>query len=381
MSATICPDDADFFTVSASAASELVATLSGFDALEADLDLTLRGPAGEVIVTSAGVTDTEEVRTCNDTDRELVLEVRGFLGATSDYELAVVENAAACCTDDEFEGADVLGNPRRVAAGDDIEGTICPDNDDYLVFNVAEPSTVTVIVLFDFADTDLDIELYGPDSELVAFSEEVAADEEIVVDLGTSGDYTLRVFGFRGAFGDYLADISLEPLASCTMDSECPEGTVCVAGECGDGSCSAPDQCTEERLCPVANPTVESAVCSGGCEINGDCRPGEACKWFVEGRACGDRGDGANGDACTSFADCGGQRTCVNWPGGYCARASCATSSDCESGTHCVAVGGLNVCVLDCLVSDSVCRLDAGYICDLVEVEGGDLEFACVPGE
>ena len=40
---------------------------------------------------------------------------------------------------------------------------------------------------------------------------------------------------------------------------------------------------------------------------------------------------------------------------------------------------GETQCVLDCLVSDDVCRLAEGYVCDIVEDVSLELRFACVP--
>ena len=381
IAATICPSDADFYRVSASAGFELSATLEGFDPILADLDLTLLGPMGNVITSSAGVTGTEVVRTCNDIDRELVVEVRGFMGDSDDYTLTIAEDAAACCMDDEFEDDDSFADARTVSTGEVIEGVICPDDDDYLRFSIAGPSAVSILVAFDSVITDLDVELYGPDNALIDFSEETDMDEEIVTDLGVAGDYTLRILGFQGAFGDYLAQIDTEPLSTCSTDSECPDGTICVGGGCIDSSCTTTEMCGDGRICPVNAAPDTGATCATTCEFNADCRAGDACKWLVEGRGCGDTGSGANGDPCTSFTDCGGQRTCVDsWPGGTCGRVGCATNADCEPSTVCIPVDGQNVCVVDCLASDDLCRLESGYICDLVDDAEGTLQFGCVPG-
>jgi hypothetical protein len=68
----------------------------------------------------------------------------------------------------------------------------------------------------------------------------------------------------------------------------------------------------------------------------------------------------------------------VAWPGGYCARASCATTADCEDGTYCVTVGGTNVCALHCV--STPCRDAEGYECTYLPTIGDISRFVCVPG-
>ena len=89
------------------------------------------------------------------------------------------------------------------------------------------------------------------------------------------------------------------------------------------------------------------------------------------------RGSGANGDSCASFDDCGGQRHCVDWPGGYCARQGCSSDGDCEADTRCVRVGEINACVLRCV--SVPCREAEGYQCELRATMGDGDRFVCVP--
>ena len=114
-------------------------------------------------------------------------------------------------------------------------------------------------------------------------------------------------------------------------------------------------------------------MCGWICDYNWDCRDSEACKWFEEGRACGTMGSGQNGDACTSFADCGGSRTCINLVNGYCARAGCTSNADCESNTKCIPWGDTGACLRDCSSGSDVCRLAEGYTCEPMD-DMGDVE-------
>jgi hypothetical protein len=131
--------------------------------------------------------------------------------------------------------------------------------------------------------------------------------------------------------------------------------------------------------CPVAGPSGAVQHCALACTVNGDCRSGERCKWYVGARGCGVYGGGANGASCSSAADCGGQRTCLAWPGGYCARAGCTSQTDCEAGTRCVPEGGVNVCAVDCAADFDLCRWAEDHWCDYRTDTSGTVREVCVP--
>jgi hypothetical protein len=203
--------------------------------------------------------------------------------------------------------------------------------------------------------------------------------EILTADVPGGGNYVVRIYGFRGAGGDYLGEVTLTGGgASCTTTMSCPPDTVCD-GSCMPDTCSTSADCPSGHSCPVAGPSGAARHCAASCTVNADCRVVEACKRFPEGTGCARRGSGANGARCASFADCGGQRACLDWFNGYCARARCTRNADCETGTFCVPVRGVNVCALDCWATDSTCRLSEGYSCDLIDDLAGEGQFVCVP--
>ncbi|HEY0839376.1 MAG TPA: hypothetical protein VGD74_04260 [Vulgatibacter sp.] len=131
--------------------------------------------------------------------------------------------------------------------------------------------------------------------------------------------------------------------ADCTLgkDQLCePALGACVARQsgCEAGFACSPDQeceasCLSDDACPYGNRCV-NGVCrqTEGCEADGDCRPGLACR----------RAPGA--------------------PSGECVRA-CAANSDCPIGEICEQEGGARACRPGC-DGDSDCPPDAR--CDLV---------------
>lgn len=372
----VCADDDDFFEIAVDPGMQLDVSLDFVDA-DGDLDLSLLSSTGTILASSAGTSDSETVGLCLTEAGPLFARVVGYRGAENAYSLTVATSAGTCCVDDAGEDDDDRASARSVSAGD-FDGTVCPSDDDYLAFDVAGPSEVSALLVFDAAAGDLDLELLGPDGAVVAFSRGTGDEETFSLDVG-AGRYTLRVFGFMGSGGDYVGELMVTPVMTCSGDAACSIGEVCGARGCEDRSCTSTSSCPTGYGCPGAGPGSPTSECGAPCTVNSGCRSSEACKRFSEGRFCGRRGTGQNGDACSTFADCGGQRACMPFPGGYCARAGCTTGSDCEAGTFCVTMGSERVCLESCWASDDDCRLSEGYICDIVEDQDAELQFACTP--
>lgn len=379
---TLCPGDDDYFVVAGNPGERFEVVLSG---LTDDLDLELLSATGSLLAVSASAESEERVGLCFSADSPRIFAaVYGFQGATSDYTLSVLSSTEPCCVDDPGEPDDALDQPRTLAYTPGVEtsfdGTICPGDDDYIAFDVNEPSTLDIYLVFDGNAADLDLELYGPDGTLVAQSRDVTDTESIAIQVAGTGTYTLRVYGFDAGDDEYLGGLTVTPSVTCTTTLDCPRGTLCDSGACIEiPTCDSSAACPTEHLCTPLGPVPAASVCSASCSVNADCRSGEACKRHDAGRACGRTGSGANGDACDTFEDCGGQRACHGWSGGYCARLGCTDDGDCESGTYCASVEGQNVCTLSCVASDDVCRLSEGYRCNFRETISAGSRFLCVP--
>ena len=85
-------------------------------------------------------------------------------------------------------------------------------------------------------------------------------------------------------------------------------------------------------------------------------------------------------DRLKKLSDCGGLRACLDWPAGYCARAGCTTSANCEVDTFCANVDGVATCVRRCGGAQPPCRVSDGYTCQtLNDIQGTPQGGACVP--
>lgn len=379
-SGQICAGNADFFRFDATISDEVVVTLSGFTHTDGDLDLRLLGSSGGILGSSAGTMDTESITFCARETGPLFAQVLGYLSAENPYSLAVSRTPDACCVDDGFEPDDSRATARP-AVGDSFEGTLCPMDDDHIAIPVSGASRIQIDVTFDSARSDIDIELFDPVGTRVASSAGTTDIESIDTMVTTAGTYVLRVFGFTPESNTYLGMVAVTGATTCTTSLACPSGQVCAGGVCRADDCTSAAMCPAMHLCPDPGPSSSASDCGLSCLSNADCRTFEACKWFPEGRACGERGAGSNGGACSSFRDCGGQRACLDWPGGYCARAGCTANADCETGTYCasatVGASSTGVCALDCTTDVTRCR--SGYTCRTATDRGGASRRLCLP--
>jgi hypothetical protein len=359
-SGQICAGDRDLFSIAGvTVGAQVTVTLDGFSSAAGDLDLRLLDPTGRILGTSAGVMDSERVTYCAASAGSVYAEVFGFLGAQNGYDVRAAVEPGGCCVNDASEPDDSVGSARLVT-GTDFEGTLCFGDNDYRSFDVTVTSRAVLTLVGDGVAV-VDFELYDAAGTSIATSTDVGGTLTIDTTLAP-GRYAIRIYGYMNEGDEYLGDIQLTAAGtSCVTTRDCGAGQVCAAGACRADDCTSAAMCPAMHLCPDPGPSTGASDCAASCLVNADCRASEACKWFVEGRACAERGAGALGAACSSFRDCGVQRTCLDWPGGYCTRAGCTRNSDCESGTYCVDVDGVRACALDCAADATRCR--SGYLC------------------
>lgn len=373
--ATICEGDSDFFTVDVAGDTQLAINLAPANSSTGDLDLRLLDSSGSIVAVSAHDGTEESIVLCAPQAATLIVEVFGYDGGTGAYSIELVTSSKTCCVDDVGEPDDNETQARLLEFPGLGEGSICPYNDDFFVFTVTSPQPVELVLAG--GNADLDLIVYGPSGSIVAAGE-TPGDEEVTWN-AVAGKHYLRVFGYMGDFGEYILEVTGSGSTQCTNDLGCPIGTVCKGGVCVDSYCSAASTCPSGYECPVVGPSGGLSMCGAPCTVNGNCRPEEGCKYFYEGRYCGLKGSGANGAPCQAFFECGGQRSCIPWPKGYCARDNCKSALDCEAGTFCVPIDGVGACVVSCWASESACRLADGYICDQLPDITGDYQLVCVP--
>jgi hypothetical protein len=383
----ICPRDEDFYAINITQPSNINVVIDGWDASTVDIDLQLRRPDGSIMDTSASLDASEEVEGCGSASGNYIVRVYGIIDDSGPYSMLVDVSAGTCCTNDGYEPNDSATAARTITdPSSPVSGTICPSDNDW--FKVHANAGQKLIADLTMTGGDLDLELYDTDGlRRVAYSMNTGTTpEHAEYDITVSGDYYVRVKGWLSATGDYTLQISFGSASGCTDTYDCPVGRVCDGSTCIDDSCTPPDGCPLDHLCPTPGGSETISDCVDWCTSSSECRDGYACKTFPEGNGCAGTGYGEPGDACFSFRSCKGEMTCMNapaWPSGYCAKRDCLSNDDCPSGSYCVDVTGFiaGLCVKDCLMSDDLCRLSAGYRCECARDIDDNWQWVCLaPG-
>lgn len=173
-------------------------TNGGYDLFKAHAELLGRGP--EWVPWSAD-------ETCPQSDVTSDTEAQHTWTPQCSIIDALVEGAGSPpddCTD-TFQGNDDRDHAASVVPGTYPGLRICSGEEDWFVLEPADTGH-SVIVAFLHAEGDLDLELYDPDGEQVAFSNGSADEEEVTVGPDPAAAY-LRVFGYNNATNEYTLRI------------------------------------------------------------------------------------------------------------------------------------------------------------------------------
>lgn len=377
----ICENDPDYFRIPVSADERLTVRLFGFNHDDGDLDLELQNGAGTTLASSASTENEEVVVYCFGAATTAFARVFGYDGDINEYSLEVSSSfGSACCVPDVFEENNTRADAEPIALSSSVAASVCPGDIDYFSFPVTAPVQLDITLNIVTSGQDLNVRLLSPSGTSLATSTARGSMETISRRVTETGTYTVAITGFQSDSSNYMLTVDASMTSGCASSLECPLNQVCNdEGTCASRDCQFTFSCPTGYGCPTPGPG-EQSECGSPCASNGDCRALEACKWFPQGRFCARRGGGSDGETCSDFSDCAGQSSCLDWPGGLCARAGCTTNSDCASGTFCIedASTGDNVCAPNCSISDDQCRF-SGYECDLLSTLGGSIEFVCIP--
>jgi hypothetical protein len=170
------------------------------------------------------------------------------------------------------------------------------------------------------------------------------------------------------------------PGPECTVDRDCDDGLECNGTElCAGGSCASgrPITCDDDVACTndycdepgICRASADDSACADGefCDLVDGCAPGcpdSPCR--LVGPQCGCRG----GDACYLAGTAG--RVCAP-PGTAAEGDSCSSPADCAAGTQCINISSDSPAVYACARfcdEDSDC-VGAGSACELTLSDGG----------
>lgn len=383
---SICDDDLDFYRVQVQREQSLRVRIE-FAHAQGDLDLAMRLPGSDGFAyESAGYEDVEMVyEACIDQPGEALILVAGYQQPRNRYAMHIEQGAGQCdlaCDDDAYDAGD--GND---TANDFIaielpfreEGlVICPQDDDFYAFDATEGDIISVLLDFEHAMGDLQLELYNSNGERLGQSRGTGDGELIEVEAGATDIYVVRVFGAtRSVINTYTLDVLTVRLQSCEETPACPAGQYCTGEYCIGSACDGFGRCAGGHACTPGRAGLDPGTAGGTClaSCNGDnaCRDGEACKRFEDfTQQCGIAGAAGIGGRCGSYQDCAGDMICFPVAGGYCAAGGCGPG-ECGADGICGRLLNFDACLKRC-TNDGDCRAAEGYTCQDV---GG--ARACAP--
>ena len=170
-----------------------------------DLDMDLLDSAGNVLSSSTGVTNREEISLSGRAAGVYFARVRGYSGARGNYSLSI--NAPVL----QVTGDSLEPNDSRAAARDlrEIQGTAtysnlsihAAGNDDWYKFSTVGTGTSSDFVRIDFTNTsgDVDMALYDAAGTLLTSSTGTTNREQIAMTNRPAGVYFVRVYGYSNA--------------------------------------------------------------------------------------------------------------------------------------------------------------------------------------
>lgn len=387
--ASICAGDHDFFRIETTYESDVTVSVSGFES-GVDLDFKLVTLSGDTVATGTTLSPTETASHCLAVGDEIYADVYSFVSADqSPYQIEVQRSAGTCCVNDAAEPDDTIFDAPVVALGQDWTGTLCPNDTDMRMFQVDVPQNL--LLKIDVSSTDqvpsLSLSILNADGGLLSSTSNVSGDFVMSFFPWSPGEYFAKVTsnGYDGI--EFSASVEAGESEYCFTTTECPIGTVCelFSGTCDSSICYGPGVCPFGSICDLGLSFEAAGTCVVPCEDDLVCRTdqGEHCKAMLEGSHCGLAGNGALGDACETHVDCSGALSCFGWPGGYCTEIGCATNDACGPGSFCrtasIAGQPYGVCTKMCLIANSTCRADEGYVCALTVDKSFELQEGCVP--
>lgn len=142
---------------------------------------------------------------------------------------------------------------------------VCPETSDHFALTLSAGRSVTIDLMADPPQTDLDLALLDGEGEVIAQSAGEEGTERIEYVAEADGPVIVRVTGYRDQAAFYALGVS----GSCRLDAQCGADQVCdryarrcvaLAGGCGDDPQEPNDRDDAATMLPLPI-AVEGAIC------------------------------------------------------------------------------------------------------------------------
>ncbi len=144
---------------------------------------------------------------------------------------------------------------------------LCPASDDWLILPLQAGQSVTVQLLADPPEANLDVAITDADGNALATGEAPTGQETFDFQAPSAGTYYVHVY----ATGDDAAFYALSIQSACSMDAACGEGQVCDRFQSACAPFEGPAACGDDMFEPndrdadasgIAAPTgVDATIC------------------------------------------------------------------------------------------------------------------------
>ncbi len=214
----VCPGDPDYFRTDNTPFQQLTVDLS-FNNAQGDIDLELQNAAGDVLATSAGTGNTEQIVYTSQFAERYFAVVRGDAGVENAYSLSMTKTTG--CGDDSKEQNDSLAASAPIAVDTTFDGQVCPGDPDYFSVPMKAGEKLVATMERFKADGPLDIRLFLDDGTKVCDSNGQGGDVWTCrSDLVPSDqDLHVEIFGAASVANDYKLIVSREAGSKIRVDS------------------------------------------------------------------------------------------------------------------------------------------------------------------
>jgi hypothetical protein len=165
-------------------------------------------------------------------------------------------DSAGCtgCTDDGLEENDSLAAAAPLATGVHALG-LCSfgGEEDWFWLPLVTDDVLVVELVGADPFLDVDLELTDRDGLVLAASNALGPQEQIVYTASSDGDYALRVFLYGDAFGALEYSLAVKKNPACLAHADCPVGDVCDNHACVLFVCSPDQPCPDELACDLGS--------------------------------------------------------------------------------------------------------------------------------
>lgn len=215
---TVCAGDEDWYRFELDAGERLDVAI-GFQSQYGDLDLELWDATGTTQLGSAGGEgSTESLSWTSQGPSTVAARVRGYQGATNDYDLTVSVAASGAVCDEDVVGLHVTADEAVVLFSGIYQGLMaCPEAPDWYALDLNGGETLTVLTE---SDAPVSVEIYDGTGTSPVASGATGGDDiaEATWQIGAQGRLYYRVAAAGGAAAYALLQDVVDPAGGCIAD-------------------------------------------------------------------------------------------------------------------------------------------------------------------